>query len=89
MKASLATAKSRAAEPEADEDAAGAVSPAGNSRSPPPAPGGNPFAGLGGMEGGGGMPDLASMMNNPAMMQMAQQMMQVRDYELQEVQIAD
>jgi hypothetical protein len=25
--------------------------------------------------GGGGMPDLASMMNNPAMMQMAQQMM--------------
>jgi small glutamine-rich tetratricopeptide repeat-containing protein alpha len=27
------------------------------------------------MAGGGGMPDLASMMNNPAMMQMAQQMM--------------
>jgi hypothetical protein len=31
---------------------------------------------LGNMGGGaGGMPDLASMMNNPAMMQMAQQMM--------------
>jgi small glutamine-rich tetratricopeptide repeat-containing protein alpha len=27
------------------------------------------------MGGGGGMPDLASMMNNPAMMQMAQEMM--------------
>lgn len=29
-----------------------------------------------GMGGGGGMPDLAGMLNNPAMMQMAQQMMQ-------------
>lgn len=29
-----------------------------------------------GAGGGGGMPDLASMMSNPAMMQMAQQMMQ-------------
>lgn len=35
------------------------------------------------------MPDLASMMNNPAMMQMAQQMMQVRDHEHQEMQIVD
>jgi len=32
----------------------------------------NPFAGLG---GSGGMPDLASLMNNPMIMQMAQQMM--------------
>jgi hypothetical protein len=31
--------------------------------------------GMGGEAGGGGMPDLASLMNNPAMMQMAQQMM--------------
>jgi len=31
--------------------------------------------GGGGEGGGGGMPDLAGMMNNPAMMQMAQQMM--------------
>jgi hypothetical protein len=31
--------------------------------------------GGGGAGGAGGMPDLASMMNNPAMMQMAQQMM--------------
>ena len=31
--------------------------------------------GLGGGSAGGGMPDLASMMNNPMMMQMAQQMM--------------
>ena len=31
--------------------------------------------GAGGASGAGGMPDLASMMNNPAMMQMAQQMM--------------
>jgi small glutamine-rich tetratricopeptide repeat-containing protein alpha len=30
---------------------------------------------LGGAGGAGGMPDLAGMMNNPAMMQMAQQMM--------------
>jgi small glutamine-rich tetratricopeptide repeat-containing protein alpha len=78
MKASLATARSRAGNADADDDDAGAVSPAGNSRSPPPA-GGNPFAGLGGM-GGGGMPDLASLMNNPQMMQMASQMMQVRSH---------
>lgn len=32
--------------------------------------------GMGGGGGGGGMPDLASLMSNPAMMQMAQQMMQ-------------
>jgi hypothetical protein len=31
--------------------------------------------GAGGAGGAGGMPDLAGMMNNPAMMQMAQQMM--------------
>ncbi|KAF7320175.1 Hsc70 cochaperone [Mycena kentingensis (nom. inval.)] len=33
------------------------------------------MGGGGGGAGGGGMPDLASLMNNPAMMQMAQQMM--------------
>ena len=31
--------------------------------------------GAGGAGGAGGMPDIAGMMNNPAMMQMAQQMM--------------
>jgi small glutamine-rich tetratricopeptide repeat-containing protein alpha len=43
-----------------------------SSNSPPRAGAG--AGGLGGA-GAGGMPDLASMMNNPAMMQMAQQMM--------------
>ncbi|KAG2044331.1 hypothetical protein BDR03DRAFT_234598 [Suillus americanus] len=33
------------------------------------------FRNMGGMGGAGGMPDLASLMNNPMMMQMAQQMM--------------
>lgn len=33
------------------------------------------LGGMGGAGGGAGMPDLAGMMNNPAMMQMAQQMM--------------
>lgn len=37
--------------------------------------GANPFAGLGGL-GGGGMPDLAGIMNNPDMQQMAANMMQ-------------
>jgi small glutamine-rich tetratricopeptide repeat-containing protein alpha len=37
--------------------------------------GGGGADGAGGAGGAGGMPDLASMMNNPAMMQMAQQMM--------------
>ena len=32
--------------------------------------------GLGSLLGGGGMPDFASVMSNPAMMQMAQQMME-------------
>ena len=34
------------------------------------------LGGMGGGPGGGGMPDLNSLMNNPAMMNMAQQMMQ-------------
>jgi len=42
--------------------------------------GGNPMAGLAGLMGGmggggGGMPDLGALLNNPAIMQMAQQMM--------------
>ncbi|KAI0308035.1 putative stress-induced protein STI1 [Multifurca ochricompacta] len=61
---------------------------ADNARSPAAAPSDSPSGdgggGLGGLAdtlrnigstGAGGMPDLASMMNNPAMMQMAQQMM--------------
>lgn len=63
MKSSLATAKSRvpsrANEDDEDEDQ---VAPATAGR------GGMP-AGFPGM-GGGGMPDLASMMQNPAIMQM-------------------
>ena len=40
------------------------------------APGGNPLAGFPGLGGaGGGMPDLASLMSNPALMNMAQQFM--------------
>ncbi|KAG1866403.1 hypothetical protein C8R48DRAFT_704979 [Suillus tomentosus] len=35
----------------------------------------NMFGNMGGMGGAGGMPDLAGLMNNPMMMQMAQQMM--------------
>lgn len=59
--------------------------PATQSRSPPPAGGMPDLSGMadmmrgmgggGGGGGGGGMPDLASMMNNPALMQMANNMM--------------
>lgn len=67
MKASLATARQKAGE------GSGSVA---SPRSPPAAgAGGNPFAGLGG--GAGGMPDLASLMSNPQLMQAAQQMMGV------------
>lgn len=55
--------------------------PASTARSAPGADGVPDLASmasmLGGMGGGGGgMPDLASMMNNPAIMQMAQNLMQ-------------
>jgi small glutamine-rich tetratricopeptide repeat-containing protein alpha len=70
MKNSLATARAKVAETKdqdeiipQDED---------DDRSPAQNASSNPFAGLG---GGGGMPDLASLMNNPMIMQMAQQMM--------------
>ncbi|KAG0216146.1 hypothetical protein BGX33_000410 [Mortierella sp. NVP41] len=73
MKSSLATARTKARDNE--------VTPAARS-------GGAPGAGAGGLPAGfpdlsalggggaGGMPDLASLMNNPALMNMAQQMMQ-------------
>ncbi|KAG0239725.1 hypothetical protein BGW41_007525 [Actinomortierella wolfii] len=66
MKSSLATARSKAR----DND----VAPA--NRSSPSAGGAGGFPDLAGLGGAGGMPDLASLMNNPALMNMAQQMMQ-------------
>lgn len=69
MKSSLATAKSRVPShgQDEDDDEAGSVTPAA-------ARGGAGFpgmpAGFPGMPAGGGMPDFASMMNNPAIMQM-------------------
>ena len=77
LKSSLSTARSRAAEGSDGSRDVGASSP-------PPAGGAgaaNPFAGLaglGGLGGGaGGMPDIASLLQNPQLMQMAQQMMGV------------
>ncbi|KAG0347566.1 hypothetical protein BG004_007470 [Podila humilis] len=70
MKSSLATARNKARDNE--------VSPATRS-APGAGAGGMPagFPDLSALGGGaGGMPDLASLMNNPAMMNMAQQMMQ-------------
>ncbi|KAF9357299.1 hypothetical protein BGX26_003948 [Mortierella sp. AD094] len=72
MKSSLATARTKARDNE--------VAP--SARSAPGAgaggfPAGFPdLSALGGAGGAGGMPDLASLMNNPALMNMAQQMMQ-------------
>ena len=71
MKASLATAKSRLGDEDSSEIS---VDREAGATSPPPA--GNPLAGLMGGAGRGGMPDFASMMQNPQMMAMAQQMMQ-------------
>lgn len=80
MKTGLQNSETRIA---SDGDAA-PPRPTSSSNSPP---GAGPIPGLGGMAdalrnlggagagGAGGMPDLAGMMNNPAMMQMAQQMM--------------
>ncbi|BGP56584.1 hypothetical protein JCM8202_000230 [Rhodotorula sphaerocarpa] len=77
MKSSLATARSRApaaASTSSGEAADGSVSPrAGAGANAGGAPGGG-IPGFPGM--GAGMPDLAGMMNNPAIMNMAQQMMQ-------------
>ena len=70
MKASLATAKSRLG----DEDTSDVTSERESGVTSPP-PSTNPLAGLMG-GAGGGMPDLSSIMNNPQMMAMAQQMMQ-------------
>ena len=79
MQSSLATARSRLPTPnddDDDEDDAAAIATA-----PRGAPGGGAFPGMpagfpgmAGMGGPGGM-DLASLMSNPAIMQMAQQMM--------------
>ncbi|KAG0046111.1 hypothetical protein BGZ83_008706 [Gryganskiella cystojenkinii] len=72
MKSSLATARTKARDNEVAPSArggAGAGAGAGGM------PAGFPdLSALGG--GAGGMPDLASLMNNPALMNMAQQMMQ-------------
>ncbi|GAA6063603.1 hypothetical protein JCM10212_006220 [Sporobolomyces blumeae] len=75
MKSSLATARSRA--PAAAPDTSNSSVSRGSSPAGAAAggAGSNPLAGFPGMSGGG-MPDFASMMNNPAIMQMAQQMMQ-------------
>ncbi|KAF9198787.1 hypothetical protein BGZ49_000289 [Haplosporangium sp. Z 27] len=69
MKSSLATARTKARDNEV------APSPRGT---PGAGAGGLPagFPDLSALGGGGGMPDLASLMNNPALMGMAQQMMQ-------------
>ncbi|KAG0035968.1 hypothetical protein BGZ82_004889 [Podila clonocystis] len=69
MKSSLATARNKARDNE--------VTPAARS-GPSPGAGGMPagFPDLSALGGAGGMPDLAGLMNNPALMNMAQQMMQ-------------
>jgi len=69
MKSSLNTARNKARDNE--------VSPAARS-APTPGAGGMPagFPDLSALGGAGGMPDLAGLMNNPALMNMAQQMMQ-------------
>lgn len=69
MKSSLATARNKARDNE--------VTPAARS-APSPGAGGMPagFPDLSALGGAGGMPDLAGLMNNPALMNMAQQMMQ-------------
>lgn len=73
MKSSLSTARSRVPADEDDEESSAPVSRGAGGA------GGMPdlasmMAGMGG--GGGGMPDLSAMMQNPAIMQMAQNMMQ-------------
>lgn len=76
MKSSLATARSRVPSSSAhddDDDEADETSAVGAARGGLPA--GFPGMGAGGMPNLGGM-DFASMMSNPAIMQMAQQMMQ-------------
>ena len=67
MKSSLATARSRVPAEEADEESTAPLS-----RGAGGAPGAGGFPGM----GAGGMPDLASLMSNPAIMNMANQMMQ-------------
>ncbi|POY73325.1 hypothetical protein BMF94_3660 [Rhodotorula taiwanensis] len=79
MKSSLATARSRA--PAATSSSSADAAEGAGSVSPRAAGGAGANAGgAGGIPGfpgmGGGMPDLAGMMNNPAIMNMAQQMMQ-------------
>ncbi|KAI5475339.1 hypothetical protein MNV49_001608 [Pseudohyphozyma bogoriensis] len=81
MKSSLATAKSRVPAASNEDDAspsedADADSVATNSRGAGAGAGAGAggFPGFPGM-GAGGMPDMAAMMNNPAIMNMAQQMM--------------
>ncbi|KAF9902272.1 hypothetical protein EC991_005067 [Linnemannia zychae] len=70
MKSSLATARTKARDNE--------VTPAPRSGGAGAGAGGLPagFPDLSALGGAGGMPDLASLMSNPALMNMAQQMMQ-------------
>jgi len=82
MKTGLRNAESQSADVARD-----ATSPSGASSNPRTGPGAGGMGGLadtlrnmggagaGAGAGAGGMPDLAGLMNNPAMMQMAQQMM--------------
>lgn len=70
MKSSLATARTKARDNEVAPSARGGPG-AGGAGLPPG------FPDLGGLGGGaGGVPDFASLMSNPAVMNMAQQMMQ-------------
>ncbi|KAG0309332.1 hypothetical protein BGZ98_003447 [Dissophora globulifera] len=74
MKSSLATARTKARDNEVAPTARGGAG-AGAGAGAGGLPAGFPdLSALGG--GAGGMPDLASLMNNPALMNMAQQMMQ-------------
>ncbi|KAL8280012.1 hypothetical protein RQP46_007593 [Phenoliferia psychrophenolica] len=75
MKASLATAKSRVPADDDDEQDGDDDETSGVSARGAPAGGMPAFPGMPGMGGAGGMPDLAGLMSNPAIMQMAQQMM--------------
>lgn len=58
----------------AEQHISGAVKSAATPAAAPTGAAANPFAGLGG--GAGGMPDIGALLNNPALMGMAQSMMQ-------------
>lgn len=82
MKSGLRNSESQSADVVRDATP-GSTPPTGASSNPRTGPGAGGMGGLadtlrnmgGAGAGAGGMPDLAGLMNNPAMMQMAQQMM--------------